>query len=464
VQPKDTVEDVSTHSGGIDEPLPMVVLIASGVQPLMRSMGLADGRLTLGRRVQGQSGISFELPDDRVSREHAEVRFAWGRWTVKDLESRNGTFVDGRRVRGQVSVDGTPVLRLGHSVFLLLADGRGYVDDAVDDQLGLIAGPRLKRVFEEIQRAGQTAPSLLINGESGTGKELAAKMFHDAGPRSGGPFVAVNCAAIPEGVAERLLFGARKGAFSGAADAPGYVQAADGGTLFLDELGELDLAVQAKLLRVLETREVMAVGAVGGSRVDIGIVAATHRDLRSLVSERKFREDLYFRMSKPAIHIPPLRQRRVEIPLMVARALADVASSKQRLVAHAKLIETCCLRPWPGNVRELMRELHNAADAARAAGVDTVRAEHLSPTAGMPFGQQSSIEATDDGQVAPASAPAPAPAPKTPLPDVDREMVMGALGRCKGNVSAAARDLGLHRTQFYRLMKKFGVKEGSGGE
>jgi DNA-binding NtrC family response regulator len=106
-----------------------------------------------------------------------------------------------------------------------------------------------------------------------------------------------------------------------------------------------------------------------------------------------------------------------------------------------------------------MRELHNAAEAARAAGVDTVRAEHLAPTAGMPFGQQSSIEATDDG-----AAAAPAPPPKTPLPDVDREMVMGALERCKGNVSAAARDLGLHRTQFYRLMKKFGVKEGSGSE
>src|SRR5262249_47546586 len=157
------------------------------------------------------------------------------------------------------------------------------------------------------------APTLLVHGESGSGKELAARLYHDAGPRGAGPFVAVNCAAIPDRVAERLLFGAKKGAVSGATDAAGYAQSADGRTLFVDEIAERDGAVQAKVLAGHEAAEVLPVGAAAGVRVDVGVVAATHRDLRVAVAERRFRDDLYYRLARPAVVMPPLRARRGDI-------------------------------------------------------------------------------------------------------------------------------------------------------
>ena len=284
-------------------------------------------------------------------------------------------------------------------------------------------------------RSAATRPArgdtLLVHGESGSGKELAARLYHDTRTPAG-PFIAVNCATIPEGVAERLLFGSKRGAFSGAIDAVGYLQSAHGGTLFLDEIAELEPAVQAKLLRVLETREVLPIGATSPIAIQLGVVAASHRELRAAIVDKQFRDDLYYRLARVVIHLPPLRARKVDTARLVVRELAAI---DRRLSAHAKLVEACCVRAWPGNVRELRSAIAQAAREAIAAGREVVKAADLPPHAGLVAG------------VEPVSA----------SPALDKASVLAAIASADGVLSVAARTLGLHRTQLYRLMEKLGI-------
>jgi len=427
------VDDVSSAAGD-PTGAPAVVMVATATRAT--ALALAPPA-ELGRRIAA-AGVTEEIDDQRMSRDHATVRWDRGAWVITDRDSRNGTFVDGARITGEVRRQGDVVVRLGHTVFVLVTDGRGHPAPVGDP----VVGPELARAFDQIRRYA-TDTALLVHGESGAGKELAARLYHDAGPRAAGPLVAVNCAAIPEGVAERLLFGARKGAFSGATDAPGHFQAAAGGTLFLDEIAELDLAVQAKLLRALETREVVPVGATAPVPVELGVVAASHRELRAAVAARTFREDLYYRLARATVVLPPLRARKVDVARLVQREVAAVSRS---LGPHAKLIELCCVLPWPGNVRELRAAVRQAAADALAAGREVVRADDLPALAGRPVASVAE-PATGDPPVTPPTAPV----------ELDRDAIVAALGRANGIVSVAARALGLHRTQLYRLMDKHGI-------
>jgi len=424
-----TVDDVSNLTEA-PAAVPAIVMVARG---LVAAELVLPVPAALGRRIAA-AGRLHEIDDERMSRDHASVTIDGGVWVISDRDSRNGTFVDGARLQGEVRRSGDVVVRLGHTVFILVRDGQGHGGEPPADQ---VIGPELARSYDKVRQhaAGDT---LLIHGESGSGKELAARLYHDAGPRKAGPFVAINCATIPEGVAERLLFGAKKGAFSGATEAAGHFQMAHGGTLFLDEIAELDPAVQAKLLRVLETREVVPVGATLGTPVEVGIVAATHRALPEVVAERRFRDDLYYRLALTTVHLPPLRARKVDIARLVQR---EVAAASRTFAPHAKLVEACCTRPWPGNIRELRGAVRQAVSEASAAGRDVVRLEDLAPTAGMPLG-------TD--HVAVALAPM-AVAP-------DKATVVAALERANHVISVAARALGLHRTQLYRLMEKHKIE------
>jgi transcriptional regulator with GAF, ATPase, and Fis domain len=214
--------------------------------------------------------------------------------------------------------------------------------------------------------------------------------------------------------------------------------------LFLDEGGELDLGVQAKLLRVLETREVVPLGASHGQRVDVRICVATHRDLRRAVADGKFRADLYHRIAPPEIVLPPVRERLDEITLHVVEEIAQVSST---LRAHAKLVEACLVRFWPGNVRELRKQVRDAAVRADAESSARVRVEHLSPTAGLPF------EASP-----PSNEPAPGRAYVRWGESVTREEIERALAEQHGNVADAARVLGMQRTQMYREMARWSIK------
>ena len=428
-------------------PDPGVVMIFSGHEPCCVPVSLAEP-VELGR---GQGALP-SLKDPMLSRRHARLAWELGRFHLTDLGSRNGSAVDGERLDGTVITDTARVLRLGHSLFLLARDVRPFRQYGVIVRDERIEGPSTQRLLFSVARVGQLGRTLFIGGESGSGKEGAARAFHQGGPARDGPFVAVNCAAIPEGIAERLLFGALKGAYSGAAtDTEGYLQASSGGTLFLDEVADLELAVQGKLLRVIESGDVTPLGATRSRKVDLRVCSATCKDLRGLTSAGRFRADLFFRLGVPQVSVAPLRERHEEIPWLVARAVGRVSPE---LAVHATLVEACLLRPWPGNVRELLAEVHTAAITALTAGSASVGASHLSPAAG---GALHVTRAPPDSPTA-ASASAPA-APPDPSAQ-ERVRLLTALEQNSGNVSATARALGLHRTQLRRLLARHHIDAG----
>jgi transcriptional regulator of acetoin/glycerol metabolism len=432
----ETCDDSRRMAEPGSHPLAGIVLVLAAGRPAAHALevgpaGIEIGRAALGGRLES---------DERISRRHVRIARRAAGWEVEDLGSRNGTYVDGRALASGETFAGRPALvRIGRSLLWALDDVRSLLGIAAEpeSQDGPIVGGILRRAFGEIALASRSSDTLLVLGESGAGKELAARAFHQArhGTAPGAPFVAVNCAAIPEGLAERLLFGARKGAYSGAAsDAEGYIQAAHQGTLFLDEIAELDPLVQAKLLRVLETREVLPLGASRPKSVQIGICAASHRRLRDEVAAGRFREDLYFRIGRPEVQIPPLRERLDEIPWFVARELRRVSSE---LSASVGFVEACALRPWPGNVRELLREVTRAAHRALEARSTVVEPGHLLDEAGVavraePGAQRQGLSRWSD------------------------EDIRRALTDNAGNVRATARALDVHRNQLRRWLEKHG--------
>jgi DNA-binding NtrC family response regulator len=436
------------HGGRSDaEQAPGVVVVFACGAPVARTIALGSGPLELGRR---DAGVG-KLDDGRVSRRHARVELRDGRWIATDLGSQNGTFVDGVRAVAHAPTPVQRVLRIGDSLLVPCHDVRPIERFGVRTLDGFVRGPAMQAVLDQAAAAVRSGSTLFVRGESGSGKEGVARAFHRAGPGAANALVAVNCAAIPQALAERLLFGVRRGAYSGAeADAIGYVQEADGGTLFLDEIAELDLQVQAKLLRVLESREVLPLGASKPKKVEFALCTATSKDLRALVVAGSLREDLYFRIARPAVTLPALRDRPEEIPALIAYELAKLAPAP---AAHVSLVERCLLRPWPGNVRELLAEVRIAAHAARATG-ERVAAHHLATTAGSGFGNLA-----PDARTPPRGGDDP-PSPDAPRPRVRRNGVAWrrrieeALRANAGNVAATARALGVQRTQLRRLLKR----------
>ncbi len=434
-------------------PIPALVAVWSDAGPTL-VVHPCQGRRVLGR---SGGGADLAIDDGLCSRRHAVVEVEGGRARIVDAGSRNGVRVGGVRRDSADLVDGT-LVRIGHTIFLFVADGRALAGGFAREG-GALLGPRERATWARIERSVTLGTHLLVRGESGTGKELAARAYHRAGGAGERPFVAVNCAAVPTGVAERLLFGTQRGAYSGAsADAVGYVQAAHGGTLFLDELGELELEVQAKLLRFLESGEVMPLGAVRPLRLDVRVCLATHRDLREAVLRRTFREDLYYRIAEPSVTIPPLRERRESIPWLVQ----DVVEALGRR-AHASFVEAVLLRRWPGNIRELRMAVRAAVGEAELAGNEVVAAGDLAAHAGVAVtgeaeGGAAAVGggASGDGSSARGSAEE-----RRSLGPADDEAVRAALASHGGNVSQAARALGVHRNQVRRWLARHGA---AGGE
>jgi transcriptional regulator with GAF, ATPase, and Fis domain len=432
-----TIEESALYGNAPEEATPGLVVIFSEGRPKSQPIRLDKKPIELGR--VAAEGV-FVVDDDRVSRHHTRITLRADGVRITDLDSRNGTFVDGKRIGDETFLKLPKVLRLGQTLLLFVPDIRPFLRGGVQVQNQIVVGPTLRDCRDRIVRAALSGDTLLLTGPSGSGKELAARAFHESAVRADGHFVAVNCAAIPSGLAERLLFGARKGTYSGAnADADGYIQAADRGTLFLDEIAELDINVQPKLLRVLEMREVLALGAAYPRKVDIKVCAATLKDLRVEVTAGRFREDLYYRIGRPEVRLPPLGERAEEIPWLTFYELPRI---EPKLSVSPLLLESCLLRPWPGNVREFLGEVRQAARAALDAGRHVVETRDLSPYAGQDMGAET--------------------APMNPG-EVSKEAIEVALRREQGNVTRAARLLGMHRNQLRRWLVRNNVDAKSFG-
>jgi two-component system response regulator PilR (NtrC family) len=312
-----------------------------------------------------------------------------------------------------------------------------------------------------VQKVARSMAPVLVQGESGTGKELVARAIHDCSPRAPGPFVAVNCGAIPENLLESEFFGYRKGAFTGATDdRDGFFQAAQGGTLFLDEIGDLPLAMQSKLLRVIQERAVRPIGAVSEVPVNVRIVSATHRDLALEVSVGRFRQDLFYRLNVIRIAVPPLRERVADVPDICGAVIERIA--RDAGVSPAPMLTPDAMQhllryAFPGNVRELENLLHRAL--ALSSGPAIGVADLGLPDALM---AETANEAVAESAPHPAAEPVPASAPLPPdlakyLDEVERDILQRALERHRYNRTAAGASLGLSLRQMRYRMARLGV-------
>lgn len=304
--------------------------------------------------------------------------------------------------------------------------------------------PRLRRVLDIAARVARTSASVLIYGETGTGKELVAQGIHTLSPRRNGPFVCVNCGAIPSSLAEAALFGHERGAFTGAVESrTGHFEAAHGGTIFLDELAELSVDLQVKLLRVLQEREVQRIGSPRPRSVDVRIVAATNRNLQEALYSGRLREDLYYRIATIEVELPALRERSDDVPLLARHLLARACREfdKQVYGFTPSALEALCRHPWPGNIRELRNVIERGVLLTESSTLDT---EHLPGVT---------------GKIPRAEIPGSLGAG---LRMEKRQRVESALRQTNGNRTAAARLLCMSRSNLNRLMNSLGIAAPTG--
>ncbi|MDC0668112.1 sigma 54-interacting transcriptional regulator [Nannocystis radixulma] len=375
-----THDDDPPASADPGEGLPTRPLTSRGPGRSMRRLGRVNLRVCEGPdrgrevsvdleeklSIKGGRGAVNELvlADDHISNSHFElVRTSRG-VLLRDLGSLNGIYLGPHRVR-EVWIEPGTVFRAGQTQIQLVAAEAVEVPLATTDQFEELLGrsPAMRAMFARLERIAQHKnPRVLVSGETGSGKELVARSLHRRSARSAGPYVARDCATIPRELAESILFGFRRGAFTGAvADTRGCFEEAHGGTLFLDEIGELPLELQAKLLRVLEQKEVVRVGEHRPRPVDVRVVFATHRDLQHMVSEGHFREDLWHRINGFPVAVPPLREREGDVRFLAEAFLAACIAESG---THRVLTEETCraleAHTWPGNVRELRSVIERA--------------------------------------------------------------------------------------------------------
>jgi DNA-binding NtrC family response regulator len=314
------------------------------------------------------------------------------------------------------------------------------------------ASAAMNRVVEQIQRLQGHDLTVLITGESGTGKDLVARAIHVGSPRRLAMFLPYNCTTTTRELADSQLFGHRRGSFTGAVtDQQGLIRSATGGTLFLDEIGDLPLDIQPKLLRFLEQGEIMPVGETRPQAVDVRVLAATNADLEQRVAEGKFREDLYYRLSVIRIHVPPLRERREEIPHLSTFFLREASDrlGKPDLHLSSAALDLFANYWWPGNVRQLRNEIQRAVAMSAPGG--SIAPEHLSADLSAPESHETGGRETGAGRGATPRNLAAA------IEQVERELITATLGRTSGNISETARVLGLTRRGLYLKLRRLGL-------
>jgi DNA-binding NtrC family response regulator len=427
------------------------------------------------------------LNDDTVSRYHCKIVQDDTGYVLVDNSSTNGTFVNKVRVREAFLKPGCTV-SVGQSQLRFNArEEEVHIVPSRADRCGALIGgnAKMREIYSIIEKIAPTATTVVIDGETGTGKEVVAQSIHMLSPRSKGELVVFDCGAVPPNLIESELFGHEKGSFTGAMmTRTGLFEQADGGTLFLDELGELPIDLQPKLLRVLEQREVRRVGATKAQKVDVRIIAATNRDLETEVKAGRFRQDLFYRLSVVRLHLPSLRDRTDDVPVLVQHFLENgaynrtqIGKPKIRGVARDAMAALQAY-PWPGNVRELVNvveravsfcqheliELSDLPDYIRTAKPAPQRDHAAKPLPRQPTGGHPTV----------GSALSPTP-PQTPdellsegvtfkdakerwVATFERDYILQMLRRNNGNISHAARAADIDRKYFRKLMKKYDIE------
>jgi transcriptional regulator with GAF, ATPase, and Fis domain len=446
------------------------------------------------------SQCCIPIADLRVSLVHSKILFSKGHWSLLDCGSVDGTWVNGSRIESWVLISGDRI-RIGETEFLLVdtqhANGLHHATTTPDFNELIGKSNSMMELKKRIARIAKASGCILVRGESGTGKELVARAIHRNSLRATKPMLSVNCAAIPHDLMDSQLFGHIKGAFTGADhDHIGYFQQANQGTLFLDEVGELNLEGQAKLLRILEGHPFLPVGGTKQVSVDVHVISATNRDLREFVAERRFREDLYYRLSVFEVEIPPLRKRGEDIELLVGFYLERFKklSARDHLGMSPEAMLLLRNYDWPGNVREL----RNVIDSAVVLAEDwLIRPEDLSLRNGNrstihslmiridppsresghpsssslrpPFGSSDTaiggLQAdADRGETSPSQQDSKILQPNQSSEGIEfdtlnvsvweQRLIKEALHRTHGNIPAAAELLGMARATLYRKLEK----------
>jgi two-component system response regulator AtoC len=426
----------------------------------------ASGSVSVGR--SPRSDLRIDHPS--VSRAHA-VFYGGSPVTVEDRSSTNGTTIAGVPIaRGaRVAIERGQVVAIGAAVLVIravlendaapFAPHRSLSKTTADISSVIVVDDGMRELYRVVDLVGKGDLSVILLGETGSGKDVIADAIHRRSTRVSAGYVRINCAALPDALLESELFGYERGAFTGAVQAkPGLLEVAEGGTLFLDEIAELPLAMQAKLLRVLESREVTRVGGLKSRAIDVRFVCATNRDLVSLVRSRAFRQDLYFRLNGISLVIPPLRQRRTEIaPLaqaFVIQACRDARRPQVPITAGA--MQQLEAHDWPGNVRELRNVIERAVTLCTGTVIDL---HHLPPpevTFGVPL-----LASTQKGTIEPSPGPETMPlglhdAARHAAQAIEKRRIAEAMDRCGGNQTRAAQMLRVSRRTLVARLTEYG--------
>ncbi|RMH39012.1 MAG: FHA domain-containing protein [Deltaproteobacteria bacterium] len=459
-----------------------LVVVAGPDQGLELEMSKA--RITGGRSVIAD----LVLQDKAVSGSHFEVIARDDGYRLRDLNSRNGTYVGDLKIREVYLRPGT-TFRAGHTQ-IQFQTTQDVVEielsqkDRFDQLIGSSAA--MREIFATLEKVAPSDLTVMITGETGTGKEMVARAIHNASKRADKPFVVLDCGSIPKDLIESTLFGHEKGSFTGAVGQHrGCFEQANGGTIFLDEIGELDISLQPKLLRVLEQREIKRVGGDRTIKVDVRVIAATNRDLRAEVNANNFREDLYFRLSVVHIELPPLRERREDLPQLCQHFLREVASRRGVNLSFSQdAMAALVSHSWPGNVRELRNVVERAAalcdgpvisraDLVFGRGGPSVVVSHDLMRAGTRAAQEAAAKLAGGPLPPPADGPAsfdPAlfkqdvgfkSAKQAVVDAFERAYLAALLERNAGNITRSAQEAGLTRYHLRELLKRHGLS-GSG--
>lgn len=392
---------------------------------------------------------NFVLDDPTISRNHCRIEFDTNGYRIEDLDSKNGTFVNGIRI-ASAYLPNDSVIKVGQTeISFKLKDDTVKIEISQDARFGNLLGVSIamREIFALLRRVAPTDATVLIEGESGTGKELVAEALHAGSPRSAKPFVIFDCSAVPKDLLESELFGHVKGAFTGAVkDRRGAFEEAHTGTLFIDEIGELSPELQPKLLRALEKKEIKHVGSNERIPVDCRIIAATNRKLENEVRAGNFREDLYYRLAVIQVEIPPLRKRIEDIPFLINNFLDEFAARNdgKRFRISYETMEKLKSYPWPGNVRELKNFIERSVILSDSEQIGQFISGNIDPIREI---------ASESGAVFRYDLPFK-DAKERLLKDFESRYFERVLEQTGGNISKAAKLSGIHRKSLEYILKK----------